>query len=332
MRFFARGPNIPESLLEDRDNGNVVFFCGAGISRPAGLPGFIELAEQVLEELGPPPEAKVREMVARAKEEPDGAISLDQVFSLFQREYGADNIQEVVSRLLSPPSSANLDYHSTVLRLSRNAARQLQIVTTNFDLLFERAQSGIRRNVAPALPDLSSGQPLVGLVYLHGRLPSEPDSLEQYQLILSSSDFGRAYLADGWATRFVRDLLKNYVIVLLGYSANDPPVRYLLEGLHAKGTNNPAKIFAFDQGTEIEVLNRWHDRGVTALAYPASPAHSALWDTLRAWADRSDDLEKWRRSILDLASTSPRQLSPHERGQVVSLIRTAEGAKLFAEA
>lgn len=332
MRFFADGPNIPETLLEDRDNGNVVFFCGAGISRPAGLPGFIELTEQVLEELGPPPEAKVREMVSRAKEEPDGAVSLDQVFSLFQRDYGLDNVQEVVSRLLSPAPSRSLDFHSTILRLSRNAARKIQVVTTNFDLLFERAESDIRRHVAPALPDLSSGQPLTGLVYLHGRLRSQSDSLEQYQLILSSSDFGRAYLADGWATRFVRDLLKNYVIVLLGYSANDPPVRYLLEGLHAKGTEKPAKIFAFDQGTESEVFNRWRDRGVTALAYPRSPAHAALWDTLRAWADRSDDPEKWRSSVLNLASKSPRQLCPHERGQVVSLVRTVEGARLFAEA
>ena len=52
MRFFADGPSIPEALLEDRDNGNVVFFCGAGISRPAGLPGFADLAEQVVQELG----------------------------------------------------------------------------------------------------------------------------------------------------------------------------------------------------------------------------------------------------------------------------------------
>ncbi|WP_375157618.1 SIR2 family protein [Bradyrhizobium sp. RDT46] len=331
MRFFADGPSIPETLLEDRDNGNVVFFCGAGISRPAGLPGFIELAEQVLEELGPPPEAKVREMVARAREEPDGAISLDQVFSLLQRDYGRDNIQEIVSKLLSPAPSASLDHHSTILRLSRSAARDLQVVTTNFDLLFERAESGIRRHVAPALPDLSSGQPLTGLVYLHGRLHSNEDSSEQLQLILSSSDFGRAYLADGWATRFVRDLLNNYVIVLLGYSASDPPIRYLLEGLHAKSTGNPARIFAFDQGTEGEVLSRWRDRGVTALAYPKSPSHSALWDTLRAWAARSDDPDKWRHSVLDLASKSPRQLTPHERGQVVSLVSTIEGARLFAE-
>lgn len=332
MRFFADGPNIPEALLEDRDNGNVVFFCGAGISRPAGLPGFIELTELVLEELGPPPEAEVREMVSRARTDSNGAISLDQVFSLFQRDYGRDTVQEIVSRFLEPHQSADLSYHSTILRLSRNAARKIQVVTTNFDLLFERAENNVRRHIAPALPDLSSGQPLTGLVYLHGRLHSQSDSFDQYPLVLSSADFGRAYLADGWATRFVRDLLKNYVIVLLGYSANDPPVRYLLEGLHASGPEKRAKIFAFDQGTEIEVSSRWRDRGVTALAYPDSPAHSALWNTLRAWADRSDNPEKWRNSILDLASKNPRQLCPHERGQVVSLVRTAEGARLFAEA
>jgi hypothetical protein len=38
MRFLAAGPDFPDELLEARDAGNVVFFCGAGISRPAGLP------------------------------------------------------------------------------------------------------------------------------------------------------------------------------------------------------------------------------------------------------------------------------------------------------
>src|SRR5215472_7034479 len=38
MRFLATGPNFPDDLLEARDAGNVVFFCGAGLSSPA-LPG-----------------------------------------------------------------------------------------------------------------------------------------------------------------------------------------------------------------------------------------------------------------------------------------------------
>ena len=32
MRFAADGPDIPGNLLDARDDGEVVFFCGAGVS------------------------------------------------------------------------------------------------------------------------------------------------------------------------------------------------------------------------------------------------------------------------------------------------------------
>ena len=40
MQFVNNGPNIPEKLLQAHEEGKVVFFCGAGISFPAKLPGF----------------------------------------------------------------------------------------------------------------------------------------------------------------------------------------------------------------------------------------------------------------------------------------------------
>ena len=53
MRFFENGPAIPDELLHARDEGRVVFFCGAGVSQAkAGLPGFFGLAEKVMEALG----------------------------------------------------------------------------------------------------------------------------------------------------------------------------------------------------------------------------------------------------------------------------------------
>jgi hypothetical protein len=48
-RFVAHGPSIPGELLEQRDRGNVVFFCGAGVSMPAGLPNFPKLTERVMQ-------------------------------------------------------------------------------------------------------------------------------------------------------------------------------------------------------------------------------------------------------------------------------------------
>ena len=53
MRFLAGGPSIPEELLIARDEGRVVFFCGAGVSRArAGLSDFFGLAQRVIETLG----------------------------------------------------------------------------------------------------------------------------------------------------------------------------------------------------------------------------------------------------------------------------------------
>jgi hypothetical protein len=67
------------------------------------------------------------------------------------------------------------------------------------------------------------------LTYLHGRLTQTQKS--HYGYILSSSDFGCAYLAERWATKFVKSLIQHYSVVSVGYSAEDLSVHYLLQGL-----------------------------------------------------------------------------------------------------
>ena len=266
MRFHADGPSIPSELLDARDRGNVVFFCGAGVSRPAGLPSFSELAKRVMKMLGTARTARSRALF----EQPGGAESLDRVFNLLQQEYRRDEVEAAVNRVLKTPPRANTSAHATILRLSSSATGRPRVVTTNFDHLFERAAKSVRIHVAPALPDIGSVGSFEGLVYLHGRRcnPGASTGSSGKGLILSSSDFGRAYLADGWATRFVRELLQQYFIVLLGYSASDPPVRYLLEGLQSRRADQSSTIYAFDHGNVDTVLDRWRSLGVQALPYP----------------------------------------------------------------
>ena len=338
MRFLPNGLNIPDELLEARDQGNVVFLCGAGVSYPAGMPDFLELAKYVIEEQGAPQDAQSRKMLSMWDNEdiPEGARpSLDQIFNLLQQEYTADEIDYLIAKRLKTKPRTCVSTHETILRLSKGADGTPQIVTTNFDLLFERAAGReLKTYVPPTLPDLANGQPLNGLVYLHGRINSRIKRGEGRQgFVVSSSDFGRAYLAEGWATRFMRELLDQYTVILLGYSANDPPVRYLLQGLHTQRRGSRAKLFAFYSRTEEEVQPSWRDIGVhQALAYPRiGNDHSALWDTLSAWADRADDPSAWRQRVVDLARKGPRNLEPYERGQVASLVRTDVGAKLFAD-
>ena len=49
MKFITTkgAPDIPLEILEAQENQELVFFCGAGISYPAGLPLFGKLVDDV---------------------------------------------------------------------------------------------------------------------------------------------------------------------------------------------------------------------------------------------------------------------------------------------
>jgi hypothetical protein len=68
------------SFLKARDAGNVVFFCGAGVSRPA-LPGFFDLAEQVISEFKPAEGTNSLVLLNQIRDNPIFSPPLDQVFN-----------------------------------------------------------------------------------------------------------------------------------------------------------------------------------------------------------------------------------------------------------
>ena len=333
MRFRAGGPAIPNVLLEERDAGNVVFLCGAGVSIPAGMPNFLELAEQVTDELHASQDSKIWKALEthRSDEEstPTGwrRPSLDEVFQSLYREYGREQVAKVVWRKLSG-SPKKERHHAVIARLSASAEGHPQIVTTNFDRLFETAVgNGTPVFEAPMFPDLRRSP--TGITYLHGRLADSEAVPHNY--ILSSADLGRAYLAEGWAATFVRELLQRYTVVLLGYQAEDPPVHYLLQGLGSANTRSQNRLFAFDKGDDEDVYATWSGRGVRAISYGGCD-HDALWETLEAWAERADDPAAWRRSVVALSGRGPRALKSHERGMIAHAVKTEVGAMEFAEA
>ena len=261
MRFKADGPAIPDILLDERDAGNVVFLCGAGVSIDAGMPDFLELAQHVRDKVDPPPDSEIRRALETLDERgptvPEWCRpSLDWVFQRLYDKYGRDEVVKIVwKKLNEPPKSQG--HHRIVARLSANAKGDPQIVTTNFDRLFKAVLGDreIPRYEPPMYPDLRHGVPATGITYLHGRLAATESGPHNY--ILSSADLGRAYLAEGWAAKFVRDLLQRYTVVLLGYQADDPPVSYLLQGLESVGRQNPNRLFAFYSGDPEDVDAKW---------------------------------------------------------------------------
>ncbi len=337
MRFTESGPQIPDALLRARDEDRVVFFCGAGVSQArAGLTDFFGLAQSVIQRLGATKDCYAFKVLEKAKEigealDVTGLISADRVFSLLERDFTTSDIQAAVAKSLLPAADVDRSAHEILLRLARTRSGKTQLVTTNFDRLFEPVGAKIPLFQPPRLPKPSRRDDLDGIVYLHGCVDVEYARAEGNGLVLSSADFGHAYLSEGWATEFFREIVQRYVVVFIGYSADDPPVHYLLEGLRRDRTPLHG-LYAFQSDGSAELTARWNHKGVDAITYSHADNHHALWEALGHWAIRADDPTIWQQSVLDKAIAGPRQLKPHERGQVAHVVSTPEGAKAFAVA
>jgi hypothetical protein len=335
VRFIADGVNIPDELLWAQDEGQVVFFCGAGVSQArARLPNFNGLTQRVLDELGATDHDDARRLhkIANISRDAHGvglAIS-DQVFQLLRRRFTDANIGAKVAECLRPKEGVDLSAHRTLLTLSKLRTGKTRIVTTNFDLLFEQCNSRLKSVTRSNLPRLAFNEADWGVVHLHGCVKRDYSGPTEDGFVLSSAEFGDAYLAMGWARDFVREILQRYIAVFIGYSADDPPIRYLLEGLQlSKKQNNRA--FAFQSDSGGAATDSWSEKGVEALIYPTEEGcgHRRLWDTLDEWAKRTADPGKWRARALKKSQKSPSALAPHERGMIAHIVNSATGAQAF---
>ena len=329
MKFIESGPDIPDELLLALDEGRVLFFCGAGVSSAdASLPNFFGLADQVRKTLGDPDDSSAANILTQPRD--TGLISADHVFGLLERDFFERDIERAVAKALAPKKDVDLWAHEFLLDLATTRDGVTKLVTTNFDRLFDDCGRGLKTWQPPGLPDPAKPEDMNGIVYLHGRATEDYDGAEGDGFTLSKAEFGRAYLAEGWATRFFKDVIDRYSVVFVGYSAEDPPVQYLLEGL-GKSNGRPDKVYAFQPGDPDDAVSRWGHKGVRTIPYDRKDGHAALWDTLKKWAERAKDPDGWQEKIIVMARRGPETLAPFEREQVTHLVSTKEGARKFLE-
>ena len=177
------GIDFPKPLLNALWNNQLVLFAGAGVSipPPAGLPTFRQLAEAV----------------ALGSGETIGQDEPEDHF-LGRLDHKGQQVHLQAAQELQKNASRPTDLHRDLLNL-HPSSNSLRVVTTNFDTLFEEAakehwvdQPEVFR--APALP---LGAEFNGIVHIHGSIDNPPN------MVLTDADFGRAYLTEGWARRFL---------------------------------------------------------------------------------------------------------------------------------
>ena len=343
MQFVPNGPDIPDVLLQAHEEGRVVFFCGAGISYPAGLMDFKGLVKKIYEINGTDVTDIERE--ARDRGQFDSTLDL-----LEQRLPGQRlAVRRALAQALTPKlrRRGSTETHAALLRLARNREGVLRLVTTNFDRVFhaaaKRTSQAFEAYAAPMLP-IPKNSRWNGLVFLHGLLPQKLDDTALNRLVVTSGDFGLAYLTERWAARFVSELFRGYVVCFVGYSINDPVLRYMMDALAADrrlGETLP-NAWAFadcEQGQERIKTTEWEAKGVTPILYEVpvgSHDHSALHNTLRNWAEiyRDGVLGK-EHVVVSYALAKPSASTPQDDfvGRMLWALSDKSGlpAKRFAE-
>ncbi|MBO3745242.1 DUF4020 domain-containing protein [Streptosporangiaceae bacterium NEAU-GS5] len=302
--MWIREVDFPAALVEAHRAGKLVLFVGAGASRdaPSSLPLFTTLTARIADEAQIP-------ATADDLNNPDVFLGklLDQQV----------DVHRLVATHIGAPASEPNRLHKALGELAV-AGGPVRIVTTNYDghlsaVLRER-NVGFEEYIGPALP---MGDDFTGIVYLHGSLRREPR-----QLIVTDGDFGRAYLRDAWAARFLERMFATYTVLFIGYSHADVVMRYLARAL-GPGARRYA-LTSDDTG--------WHGLGIVTIGYPVvGGSHTALVDAAEGWASlASMGLLDHRQRILRLVSVPPSQL-PEEASYLEAVVADPDRVRLFAE-
>jgi len=302
-------PVVPERLLLAHARGQVLFIAGAGISRPAGLPDFRKLAIDVYAKL----DTGVHAVITNSKDEDTGDLTgltnqqiaevrrfkrrdYDVVLGMLERRIddtpsGASRVRATVAEVLRASGTAAAPIHKTLLQLADRGGATA-IVTTNFDLLL---QAGLPRTgklqtySLGGIPRPGRTSDFAGILHIHGAL--DRDAKRTSDLVITDQDFGEFYLRRRSVPDFIYDAARLFHLVLVGYSADDPPMRYLLNAIAADGVrfDDLKERFTFvgiDKPDPV-LAEDWKGRGITPISYDSKDDHQVLLKLLEKWAELS---------------------------------------------
>ena len=296
---------IPDELFDKLEQGKLVVFVGAGVSMKgnSNLPNFDDLVDYIANAL----------YVERREENEPHDYYLGKIAK-------TKDVHQIAKNLVHVAYSKPNPLHHSILQLFA-ADENVRIVTTNFDQHFTTVLEESERNVnmyyAPALP---TGRAFKGLAYIHGNVEQEKENL-----ILTDGDFGRAYLTEGWARRFLVDLFSNYTVLFIGYSHNDPVMKYLATGL-------PPSTRRYAFVAEGENTYHWEHLGIKPIVYPnKTQNHQSLAKAVQRWAELMGDNYITKRTRIRDIVTAPPSLEQEQLSYIKQSVKKIETLRYFVE-
>ncbi|MCQ2534647.1 MAG: DUF4020 domain-containing protein [Clostridia bacterium] len=298
--MIFNGISFPNEIIDAIKDKRIVVFAGAGASvdKPTCLPTFEKLAKEIAEDTG------------RVLGKSDSC----EVFLGSLKSKGID-VNSQAAEILSKACLEHNKLHEIILDVFLNQD-DIRIVTTNYDKMFEQACNSKAYSIpvysAPALP---LGSDFSGVVHIHG-IVDKPK-----YMVVTDEDFGRAYLTEGYATRFLVELFKNYIVLFVGYSYNDTILRYLTRAMSREDCN-PKYILTDDKKSD------WNALGINPVIFPKR-CFAVMREGLAAVGMYSKrGLIEWKHQFLSLKNPPSNDLTADS--EIDYCLENIERSRVFA--
>jgi len=296
-----------EDLASVAANGDLVLFVGAGVSKNAGLPDWGGLLRDLAREAG-------------MNEDELGALrdlgALDQARAIELRMETSQRTQaskRILGQRIADAFSRVHGYALSHALLAALPARE--VITTNYDTLFERASeaAGMTVSVLPHEPRSGASR---WVLKMHGCV-MDPDNI-----VLTREDYMRYDLRRQALSGIVQALLLMRHMLFIGFSLRDDNFHRIADAV--RRARVPAKA---DAQSHV-------DRFGTSLSLFSSPLEQSLWgndldwvnmqstppptgpreESDKAWAAAARRLELFLDSLLARTGTTAYLLHPRFEG------------------
>ncbi|MFD9663488.1 SIR2 family protein [Rhodococcus sp. NPDC059968] len=274
---------VPPPILEDLVAGRWMPIVGAGLSKNASIAS------------GAPP-VDWRTLGTKLAEEIsnfDFENTLDTI-SAYEHAYGRVATVARVAELVRVHDAVPGSVHLAFAKINFE-----RVITTNFDLLLEKAYDLAHKSCLPILEEfqLTTVNPYIGpsVLKLHG------DVHHPHKMVLTEEDYDGFLEKNPLFVTYLAASLIDHTAILIGYSLDDPDTRQILALLKNRLGSMVRPLWVVTVNASTHAVSRFERRGVRVINLPLVDGDD-YGDVLKRFFTEID--EYWRREAISASRST----------------------------
>ncbi len=236
----VRDGGIPPELLEQMQRGNIVLFCGAGISvSEGGIPTGTQLAQ---------------ELAGRCGLDSTTGMSLPEIAQVYELQFGHHSLIALIAGWIDDPRHQPLRAHRLIAVLPFQC-----IITTNWDTLLEQALEQARTPFIKVVRDSEvayADQSRVLLIKLHGSI-EQKDSI-----VVTGDDYYGVFARLPETLHVVQSYIATRTLLFLGYSLEDNDFKRLYLEMTRHLGKHGRRAYAVQIHPPPVAIQYWQEKNV----------------------------------------------------------------------